>query len=142
MAVEERWPLWGGGRWWRFDCTKNRLGLADNSFGKLFFMVGKGAFTRLASASAPVSVSVCMCRSRSLYITPIDHPLTFGGCNILFLVVFLLSFKSIPLVNAGGRWPFVYDWNPCTKFSEGENCKDVQVSPEKGTLTICLVREN
>ena len=104
-------------------------------------MVGKGAFTRLASAPAPVSVSLSMCRSRSLCTTPIDHPLSFGGCNILFFVVFLLSFKSIPLVNAGGRWPFVYDWNPCTKFSEGENCKDVQVSPEKGKLTICLVRE-
>ena len=48
-----------------------------------------------------------------------------------FVCLSLSRFKNIPQVDPTGS-RFVFDWNPCTKFDEGDGCKAMLVSALKG----------
>ena len=54
------------------------------------------------------------------------------AANEISLIVFLSSFRDIPSVYPSSASD-LFDWNPCTKFSKGDGCKDTLVSIRKGS---------
>lgn len=46
-------------------------------------------------------------------------------CYSFYNIVFVSSFRNIK--DSDPERPMVYDWNPCTKFTEDDDCKDALV---------------
>ena len=59
------------------------------------------------------------------------YSLLLGGI-IISLFASLFRFKNIPTVSPPGSSRYIFDWNPCTKISEGDGCKNMLVGALKG----------
>jgi len=67
------------------------------------------------------------CKSHRGQVIWADHCL---AANEISLIGFLSSFRNIPSVYPSSASD-LFDWNPCTKFSKGDGCKDTLVSIRK-----------
>ena len=60
MAVEERWPLWRGGCYWRFDCIA--VHVLWSTGRKLSYLVVPGRFRPVNNKSNGAFLYVCRCK--------------------------------------------------------------------------------
>ena len=57
----------------------------------------------------------------------VDKSLYCFLVSFVFIVIVVFSFKDIVTTSPPGT-RFLFDWNPCTKFNEGDGCQGVLVS--------------